>query len=83
LCRIFCDSSAFDEEVAQYRDPVLKLCLPDLIHASANADGAVRSARGFVFPPFLVIERGMPLADWMLKGQKGRNAMEVRTQVAV
>ena len=59
---------------------MLKLCLPNLVYASTNADGAVRSARGFVFPPFLVIERGMPLKDWMLQS---RNAMEVSSPHSV
>ena len=74
LRRVFCDTSAFSEEVAQYQDPVLKRCLPDLVAASANENGTVRSTQGFVFPPYLVIERGMPLTDWMMQR---RGAMEV------
>ena len=68
--RVFCDAHAFEEEAAQYRDPVLKQVLPDLVYASVNTDGAVRSMRGFAFPPFLVIERGMPLSTWMLQRRK-------------
>ena len=72
---MFCDAQAFEEEAAQYRDPVLQRCLPELVYASSNADGTTRSARGFVFPPFLVIERGMTLTDWVAKR---RGPMEVR-----
>jgi hypothetical protein len=62
--------------VAQYRDPVLRQCLPLLEYASENTDGAVRSKRGFVLPPFLVIERGMTLTEWMMQARGG---MEVRS----
>lgn len=35
-----------------------------MLHASDNADGRVLGPRSFVYPPFIVLERGMPLADW-------------------
>ena len=37
---------------------------PDVYAGSANADGAARSRNGYAFPPFLVMERGMTLAEW-------------------
>jgi hypothetical protein len=38
--------------------------LPDLLHADDNVAGAVRSANHFVFPPHIVLERGMVLKEW-------------------
>ena len=63
-CRLFLERQEFEQEVGLYRDPVLKRVLPDLIRAHDNADGAVRSRSGFVFPPFFVLERGMTLSEW-------------------
>ena len=34
-----------------------------MLHADANAAGAVRTAK-YVFPPFIVMERGMTLKEW-------------------
>lgn len=56
--KVFCSRADFEAEVAQYRDPVLSLCLPDLLYADDNATGSVQSATGWHFPSFLVIERG-------------------------
>ena len=72
---MFCDNRAFDQEVAQYNDPILRQCLPQLHFATDNADGAVRSARGFVFPPVLAIERGLPLTEWIAQR---RSQMQAR-----
>ena len=76
--KVFCERRDFDEEVAQYQDPVLRRVLPDLIHASDNADGSAVSANGFAFPPYLVLERGMPLKEWL---GRQRRAMEVAVMV--
>ena len=73
-CRVFCDKTSYHQEIAQYQDPLLAQCLPQLRFATDNADGAVRSARGFVFPPLLAIERGLPLAEWVAEE---RSAMQV------
>jgi serine/threonine protein kinase len=47
---------------------------PQLHFVSDNADGAERSARGYALPPFIVLERGMPLVDWAMQP---RRPMEV------
>ena len=50
----------------QYRDPVLQKCLPDLQFATDNHDGSVKSSVGaFVFPPLMVIERGLAMSQWV------------------
>ena len=65
--KVFCDRGAFDDEIAQYRDPLLQRVLPQMHFASDNADASARSQRGFVFPPYIVLERGVVLADWMMQ----------------
>ena len=61
------------QEARHYRDPVLRQVLPPLLHASENADGAARSRAGVPFPPFIVLERGIPLFEW---AQQPRRQME-------
>jgi hypothetical protein len=63
-CRFFLVRSEFEEECALYRDPVLRRALPDLLHADANAAGALRSRGGTALPPFIVLERGTTLKAW-------------------
>ena len=62
-CRFFLSARDYRKEVAQYQDTVLRGVLPPMLHASANADGAVRSARGFRFPPYMVLDRVRSLAE--------------------
>ena len=38
--------------------------LPACIASNANEDGSVRRGDGFVFPPYLIMDRGTPLAQW-------------------
>ena len=65
LRRFFHNAQEFVEELALYRDPVLQQALPQLIHASDNAGSAVRSRSGYAFPPFVVLERGLTLKEWV------------------
>lgn len=63
-CRFFSRRADFDEETAFYRDPVLAKLLPSILDASDNANGRTRSRGGYIFPPYLVLERGITLAMW-------------------
>ena len=68
----------FEEEVALYREPALARIMPDLLHADHNASRAVCSRSGYIFPPFLVIERGTTLRAWL---DEDRNFLEIITMV--
>ena len=46
-----------------YRSAAIKDVLPPLF--DANAAGVVRSRTGYPFPPYLVMERGLTLAQWL------------------
>ena len=40
-------------------------CVPQVFAASDNADGALRSPSGWPFPPYVVMERGATLREWL------------------
>lgn len=75
---MYLNRNEFEEEVALYRTPALASIMPDLLHASDNATGAVRSRSGYHFPPFLVLERGTTLKKWL---DEDRNFFEVTAMV--
>lgn len=79
VSRFFYDTEEFGAEVALYQDPVLREVLPKIIHASENLSGAERSRSGYVFPPFMVLERGITLAAWVT--ERSRNFFEVSTML--
>ena len=62
-CRFFTHTDDFNLEVELYGNELIRETLPELIHATANADGSVRSRSGFKFPPFMVLERGASMAE--------------------
>ena len=66
-CRFFHTEADFEHETAFYQDANLRRTLPQLYRAVPNRDGAVVSQRGYRFPPFIVIERGTSLEEWMNK----------------
>jgi hypothetical protein len=78
LYRFFHVRADFEEEVALYRDPVLKKVLPELLAVTDNADGGVTSRSGYAYPPFFVLERGQTLAEWV---KSPRNFFEITTLV--
>jgi serine/threonine protein kinase len=63
--RFFNSVEDFERESAIYNDHDLRRVLPAIMHATTNLNGAVASPSGYHFPPFLVIERGTSLGDWM------------------
>jgi hypothetical protein len=78
LRRFFYDPVEWEEEVSLYNDPVLVQTLPELLLADNNAAGLVRSSSGYVFPPFIVLERGITLKEWC---ERERGYGEVLTMV--
>ena len=54
VCRFFDKLQEMEAEANIYRNPVMKSVLPELLHADANAGGALQSGSGFRFPPYLV-----------------------------
>ena len=52
-------------EMRLLRHSLTLSCIPEVFDASDNAGGSVRSRSGFVFPPYVVMERGTTLAEWL------------------
>ena len=61
-----------------YRNTALSATLPKVLYATANAHGQAHSYRGYVFPPFMVLERGMTLTDWK---QQERSVFDIIAMV--
>jgi hypothetical protein len=64
----FClDRKDYELEEALYAQPDLRQVLPVLIDARHQSDPSssvtAKSKHGYVFPPFLVLERGMALSE--------------------
>ena len=74
-CRFFLNRQDYDEEVAHYADTVLQTVLPTVIQANDNSRGTVRSRSGVALPPYLVLERGMPLTEWSLQPRRSVEAV--------
>jgi hypothetical protein len=62
--KFFFNLDAFKREAALYADPVLRAMMAATRNVYSNADGALRSPKGYAFPPHIVIERGEPLDEW-------------------
>jgi hypothetical protein len=51
------------QEAEQYTRPQIARVLPELKRAEPNEDKAWKSPTGYVFPPFMIMERGSPLSE--------------------
>jgi hypothetical protein len=63
--KFFFKLDAFKREAALYADPVLRAMMAATRNVYSNADAALRSPKGYAFPPHIVIERGEPLDEWI------------------
>ena len=61
--RFFTSERDFHIEVDAYSNQAIKSVLPPLF--DANTAGAVRSLAGYPFPSYMVMERGLTLAQWL------------------
>lgn len=70
-CRFFESVETYNHEISFYEREVFRACLPRLDYNTPNADRACTSQSGFVFPPFIVLDRGNTLYWWL---QRPRSA---------
>ena len=61
--KFFMQPADSDIETQHYRNALVRECLPQLFHAQANSDSALKSASDVSFPLFMVLERGTSLAE--------------------
>jgi serine/threonine protein kinase len=64
-CRFFLHENDYELEVGFYKHVVFCKCLPDLLQTHDNADGSIVSRSGYRFPPFMVLDRGLTLSQWL------------------
>lgn len=62
--KFFTRRDAFEREAALYRTAALSALMPHISVLESNAAAKVRTPQGYVFPPFMVVERGEPLDEW-------------------
>ena len=62
--RFFLSPSDYGTELRLYEDPLCRTCLPQLVHATEGTPCEARGFEDYVFPPFLVTDRGITLLQW-------------------
>ena len=81
-CRFFHSREDFEIEQRIYEDRTFRACLPELILANDNARGDVQSHSGYTFPPFLVMDRGITLDQWLEVPRSPGAVLVMATEVA-
>jgi serine/threonine protein kinase len=51
-------------EVRLFKDSIIQPLLPTLVENNDNLDSSVTTLDGFAFPPYIVMDRGLPLSEW-------------------
>ena len=60
--------------MAFYEKSIFRACLPELLMATDNATRQHVSRSGYAFPPFMVLDRGITLAEWS-KSERSHSAV--------
>jgi hypothetical protein len=63
--RFFLHQTDYLLERGFYDSATFAQCMPQLMHADDNAKGTIVSRSGYRFPPFLVLDRGVTLTQWL------------------
>ena len=78
--KFFLSRKAFDAEVELYQVDVLRTMMPAIRLELSNGDRAVRSFRGYPWPPCIVLEKGESLQEWKAKTKPAFSTIvDVRT----
>ena len=64
VAKFYLDRDAFDRENALRQHPSFFHLLPPVRQHEANGAAHLRAPNGCVFPPFVVVDNGVSLADW-------------------
>lgn len=62
--KFYLDRDAFERERILYTEPDLRSIMPATLTVEDNASGKCCTPYGYVFPPFVIIERGESLDEW-------------------
>jgi serine/threonine protein kinase len=66
-CRFFTNRAAFEREQTLYGKEELREMMPAVRRVVDNTDGSICSSSGWVFPPFIIVEKGESLDEWALR----------------
>ena len=56
--KFFLAPGAFERELGYYQNAKLRDILVPVVHYDDNESGTARSSQGYVYPPFIIVERG-------------------------
>ena len=62
--KFFTSRAAYERERSMYADRDLRAALPPVTEIRSNEDGEVVAEDGWVFPPFIITDRGESLDTW-------------------
>jgi serine/threonine protein kinase len=65
VCRFFFRERDYHLEKGFYDNEAFRKCLPHLTHADDNSHGKLVSRNGYRFPPFMALDRGITLKEWL------------------
>jgi hypothetical protein len=68
-------------EAGFYENEVFRKCLPELMHTTDNADGHIVSRKGYRFPPYMALDRGITLKEWLKVERKPVTLLAMATEV--
>jgi serine/threonine protein kinase len=81
LCRFFFREKDFWLERGFYDNEAFRKCLPELLHADDNAQGQVVSRNGYRFPPFMALDRGVTLKEWLQEDRLASSVLAMAGEV--
>jgi hypothetical protein len=67
--KFFTDANAFEREAEMYCERSIRAMMPSIAVVESNAGKRVTGPGGYVFPPFIVVEKGESLDEWVLRVQ--------------
>ena len=62
--KFYLDRKGFERERELYTESELQAMMPATLAVEDNASGDCKTPYGYVFPPFVIIERGESLDEW-------------------
>lgn len=67
--KFFTDPNAFEREAEMYCKHSIRAMMPSVAVVESNAAKSVTGPGGYAFPPFIVVEKGESLDEWVLRVQ--------------
>jgi serine/threonine protein kinase len=82
LGKFFPDREAYDAYMSLHSVQAVSVTMPLRHRTFTNDESIYRSPSGFIFPPFVILEKGLPLDEWRSKPQSMGEAMTMFSDLA-